>query len=132
MTLIYEFMRKLFLILALLLPLSAFQMRADDENVEMKKIPIYQTGQDRLGRSGIEIDTYYFNFLNCINTLTISDIGEIEVRVTNCSTGETWFETFNSGLYSQHMLQISGTSGFYEIIYITESGVMYEGSFILE
>lgn len=40
-------MRKLFLILALLLPLSAFQMRADDENVEMKKIPIYQTGQCR-------------------------------------------------------------------------------------
>lgn len=132
MTLIYEFMRKLFLILALLLPLSASQMRADDENV-VKKIPLEMGHKVDLSR-GISqefLSSYYHRMINCIQTIMASDLGKIEVRVTNCSTGETWFETFNSGLYSQHMLQISGTSGFYEIIYVTESGVMYEGSFIL-
>ena len=127
MTLIHEFMR------VLLLPLSAFQMRADDENV-VKKIPLEMGHKIDLSR-GISqefLSSYYYRMINCIQTIIASDLGEIEVKVTNCSTGETWYETFNSGLYSQHMLQISGTSGFYEIIYITESGVMYEGSFILE
>ena len=107
-------------------------MKADDENAEMKKIPIYQTGQDRLGRSGINIDAYYLDFTNCIQTMTISDLGEIEVTVTNYSTGEIWFEVYDTNLCPQHILQISGTSGLYEIRYITESGDVYEGSFIIE
>ena len=116
----------------MLLSLSAFHMKADDENAEMKKIPIYQTGQDRLGRSGIKIDAYYLDFTNCIQTMTISDLGEIEVTVTNYSTGEIWFEVYDTNLCPQHILHISGTSGLYEIRYITESGDVYEGSFIIE
>lgn len=125
-------MRKLmFLFMALLLPLSAIEMRADEEKAEIK-IPIHKSGGKLLGRTLIEIDACYYGMMSCIQTSVYSDLGEVEVSVTNCSTGEMWYDTFDSGEESYTFLYISGSAGLYEITYTTESGDVYEGSFMIE
>lgn len=67
-----------------------------------------------------------------IYTTVYEDLGEVEVYVTNTSTGEFWMTSFDSSNEQQSFLQISGTPGCYEIEYITESGDVYEGEFLIE
>ena len=43
-----------------------------------------------------------------------------------------WYDSFDSALEPQTILPISGDPGVYEITYITESGNVYEGTFIIE
>ena len=119
------------LLMALLLPLSAIKMKADEEDAVMK-IPVHNTGGKILSRTLIEIEAYYYGKMSCIHTSVSVELGEVEIFVTNCSTGETWYDTFDSGLYPQYALQISGTAGFYEVVYLTGSGNVYEGSFIIQ
>ena len=73
----------------------------------------------------------YDGMSSAIHTTVTSDLGQIEMTVTNLSTGETWFDSFDSGMIMQTLLPISGTAGYYEIEYVTESGDVYEGIFIL-
>lgn len=117
--------------MALLLPLSTVEMRADDEIV-VKEIPIHKTTGKVLGRTLIEVEAYYYGMMSSIQTSVFADLGEIEVYVTNCSTGEMWYDTFDSGLETQTVLMISGDAGFYEITYTTESGDTYVGSFMID
>lgn len=114
--------------MALLLPLSAIEMRADDKEAVIE-IPIYRPEGERLGRTLVEIQAFYLDLMSCIQTSVSVDLGEVEVFVTNCSTGESWYDIFDSGLEMQTILMISGTSGLYDIRYVTESGDVYEGSF---
>ena len=67
-----------------------------------------------------------------IQTTVTSDLGEIEMTVTNLSTGEAWSDSFDSGVIMQTLLPISGTPGYYEIEYVTESGDVYAGEFLIE
>ena len=53
------------------------------------------------------------------------------MTVTNLSTGEAWSDSFDSGVIMQTLLPISGTPGYYEIEFITESGDTYVGCFEL-
>ena len=117
--------------MALLLPLSVLEMRADDEKV-VKKIPVHKTGGTHLGRTLVEIDACYFGMMSCVQTVVSTDLGEVGVMILNCSTGESWYATFDSGVEPQALLQISGDSGLYEITYTTEAGDAYEGSFMIE
>lgn len=127
-------MRKLIILfMALLLPFSAIEMRADEEKAVMK-IPLTMESGRKLNRSLNDdcVESCYYITMSCIQTSVSADLGEVEVSVTNCSTGESWYDTFDSGEESQTFLYLSGESGFYEITYVTESGDVYEGSFILE
>ena len=127
-------MRKLMiLLLAFLLPLSALEMSAD-EKPQIKRIPIQLDDESRLHRdlSLCVIEAFYFNRLSTIQTTVTSDLGQIEMTVTNLSTGEAWSYTFDSGAFMQNVLPISGTSGYYEIEYVTESGGVYIGEFLIE
>ena len=78
------------------------------------------------------IEVYYFSMLSSIQTTVTSDLGQIEMTVTNLSTGEAWSDTFDSGAIMQILLPISGTPGCYEIEYVTESGDVYAGEFLIE
>lgn len=125
-------MRKtLLLLLALLLPLSAFEMSADDENAIMK-IPLTVEQGENLNRSIIQlpVECCYFGMMNTIVTTVFTDLGGITITVTNCSTGSIWYDSFDSVLEPQTMLTLSGEPGIYEILYVTESGCIYEGTFI--
>lgn len=118
--------------MALLLPLSAINMRADEEDAVIK-IPLnYGKGVDlRRDFSQELIISCYYGMMSCIQTSVSSDLGEVEVSVTNCSTGDMWYDTFDSGEEPYTVLYISGAAGLYEITYTTESGDVYEGSFMI-
>ena len=118
-------MKKFMVFMALLLPLFVFEMSADEK--EAKPIPLTQGRVTKLDRSIVEIpiEAYYIGTTSSIQTLVLSDLGTVEVVVANLSTGESWYDIFDSGLSSCHELQISGDHGDYEILYITESGDLY-------
>ena len=107
-------------------------MRGDSPPECSQEIPIRQSGSHGSIRSLCEIQAYYNGMLSVVCTSVSADLGEIDLAVTNCSTGEFWEDTFDSSISSQHLLQISGTSGFYEVTYTTERGDVYAGEFILE
>ena len=121
------------LLVAFLLPLSALEMRADEKG-EIQKIPLILQGGTKLKRNIEEssIESYYYGMLSGIQTTVTEDLGEVEVTVTNLSTGEAWSDSFDSGVTMQTLLPISGTSGYYEINYVTESGDVYTGEFLVE
>ena len=125
-------MRKLFiLMMAFLLPVSALEMRADETKVDKILIRV-----DRQGRLNRDVDaeflvTYHVNF-PCIYTIVYEDFGQVELNVTNLSTGESWSCIFDSATQSQALLPISGSPGYYEIEYTTESGDVYSGELLIE
>ena len=61
--------------------------------------------------------------MSCVQTVVSTDLGEVGVMILNCSTGESWYDTFDSGVEPQVILQIT---------YTTEAGDVYEGSFMIE
>lgn len=125
-------MRKLFLMLAFLLPLFAPDMSADDENAKMK-IPLELQPKTKLNRSLVlePLTCHYYSMMTSIVTTVTSDQGNVTLTVTNLSTGDAWYDVFDSATEPQTLLPISGTPGLYEIVYTTQSGDVYEGSFII-
>ena len=125
-------MRKLFLMLAFLLPLFAPDMSADDENAKMK-IPLELQPKTKLNRSLVlePLTCHYYSMMTSIVTTVTSDQGNVTLTVTNLSTGDAWYDVFDSATEPQTVLLISGTPGLYEIVYTTQSGDVYEGSFII-
>ena len=113
--------------MALILPLFAFEMSADEK--EAKPIPLTQGRLTKLDRSIVEIpiEAYYIGTTSSIQTTVSSDLGTVEIVVTNLATGKSWSDIFDSGLSPWHELQISSDSGNYEIIYVTESGDLFQG-----
>ena len=127
-------MKKLFILLtALLLPFFAFEMSADEEKAEMK-IPLYVSTGDQLNRGFVpeSIECYFYGTLSTIRTSVAYDLGNVSLTVTNCSTGEVWYDIFDSAMEPQNYLPISGSAGIYEVVYITESGNVYEGTFTIQ
>lgn len=121
------------LFLAVFLPLSVFQLNADEKKPE-QKIPLTKTkGDYNYNRSltQIPVECCYMGMMNLILTTFSSDLGEVTLEVINTSTGETSYDIFDSGMTPQSVLPISGNSGYYTITYITEAGDIYEGSFII-
>ena len=123
---------KSLLILAVLLSLSVFNMNAD-ENEEVSKIVLRKEQGTKLERdvSFSFIKSFYYGISSCVQTIALSDIGEVNVTVTNCSSGESWYDSFDSAAQPQTFIQLSGTPGLYQVTYITENGDVYEGCFIL-
>lgn len=118
--------------MAVLLPLSAFEMSADEKVA--KKIPLTQGVNKRMERGVVDvpIESYYSGMMSSIQTTVTSDLGKIDMTVTNLMTGESWSDSFDSGMTSQTFLPISGAPGLYEITYLTSFGDLYEGTFTIE
>ena len=108
----------------------AFDMNADEKRI--KKIPLDPPLQMCVERGmALQINAWYDYTLSSIITAASNDLGEVSLSVTNLSTGETWYDTFDSSSTPQVVTPISGSTGTYEIVYITESGEVYEGNFML-
>ena len=60
------------------------------------------------------------------------DLGEVTLTVTNLSTGEIFYDTFDSVAATQSLTPISGSLGYYKVVYFAECGDIYNGSFTLE
>ena len=119
-------------LMALLLPLFALEMSADDENAKMK-IPLRMESTGKHVRDLIQepLICHYYGMLTSIVTTFTSDLGDVTLTVTNTSTGEVWYDVFDSGTDPQTVLPISVTDGLYEIVYTTEAGDVYEGTLII-
>ena len=120
-------MKKFMVFMALLLPLFAFEMSADEK--EVKVIPLINDlkGLEERTIMNCPLEAYYIGTTSSIQTLVSSDLGTVEIIVTNLATGESRSDIFDSGLSPWHELQISSDSGNYEIIYVTESGDLFQG-----
>ena len=126
-------MRKTLLLMALLLPLSVFKMSADEENAVMK-IPLELDIEQNFERQivHISIESHYLCMMNAVATTVLSDLGNVIMIVTNTSTSSVWYDSFNSALEPHTVLSLSGEPGIYQIVYLTESGGVYEGTFIIQ
>ena len=122
-------MRKILLLMAIRLPLSLFGMNDENEKVVMK-IPLELDLEEKLNRLliPVPIESYCYVMMNTIITNVFSDLGEISLTVTNYSTGEVWYDTFDSGTSPQFATMISGAPGYYDVVYFTESGYCYHGN----
>lgn len=124
--------RKIILLfLAVFLPLSAFTLNADEKKPK-REIPLNQVfdkNYERDNRSLTQqpIECCYMGMMNLIQTTFSANLGEVTLEVINTSTGEIYYDSFDSGLTPQTLLSISGDSGYYTITYTTESGDIYEG-----
>ena len=107
-------------------------MRGDNPPENSQEILIKHADRHDLIRTLSEIQAFYLDGFKSILTTVSSDIGMIEVTVTNLLTGEVWSDTFDSRETSQHLIPISGSLGYYEVHYITEYGDVYAGEFIIE
>jgi hypothetical protein len=125
-------MRKIFFLLALLLPFFASRVDAEDKNV-VKEIPLIKIGEGVGGRSLHSECIYscYYGMFEGILTTVSGNLGQIEVVVSNETTGEIWHFLFDSTSYQQDLLHISGTPGFYCVTYTTDRGEKYQGTFTL-
>lgn len=126
-------MKKLIIFLmAVLLPLSAFEVSADEK--EARKIHLTKDFTKKVERTlfVLPLESYYLGMLSSIQTTVTSDLGRIDMTVTNLMTGESWSDTFDSALTPQTYLPISGAPGLYKITYLTSFGDLYEGTFTIE
>ena len=121
------------LFLALTAMFCIVPMRGDTPPDEGREIPIRKVDDNRIIRSltDIELSAWYNPVFMLIQTNSTSDLGSVEMTVTNLSTGETWTDSFDS-VVTPHLLQISGAPGLYEITYLTTFGDLYEGTFTIE
>lgn len=76
------------------------------------------------------IECEYNAYVNGICTTFYHDLGEVEVVVENMLTGEC-FDCSVDSAAGYAVLPISGTSGYYTVSFITESGAEYSGEFEL-
>ena len=118
--------------LVVFLPLSISVLNAD-ETMTKQEIPlylIYNGENDYDNRSLVQfpLECCYSCMINAFVTTVWSDLGDVTLTVTNCSTGSVWYDSFNSSMEPQAFLAISGEPGTYKIIYITESGGIYKGA----
>ena len=124
----------LLILLAVFLPLSASVLNAD-EPPHKQDIPLYpidpEGGKDIRSQIQHPIECHYLGMMNAVVTTAWSDLGDVALTVTNCSTGSVWYDTFDSAVDPQTMLVLSGEPGIYQIAYITESGGVYEGTFTI-
>ena len=126
-------MKKLIIFLmAVLLPLSAFEVSADEK--EARKIHLTKDFTKKVERTlfVLPLESYYLGMLSSIQTTVTSDLGRIDMTVTNLMTGESWSDSFDSAMTPQTFLPISGAPGLYEITYLTSFGDLYEGTFTIE
>ena len=117
--------------MAVTLPLFVSEMGA--EEIEVKEIPLEKKVDKRLERTGfvMSIESCYNGILSSVVTTISEDVGEVTLKVTNFSTGEVFFDTLDSGAVTQSLTLISGSPGYYQVLYLTEGGDVYEGSFII-
>lgn len=120
------------LFLALAAMFCIVPMRGDTPPDKGQEIPIRKVDDNRIIRSltEVQLSAWYNPVFMLIQTNSTSDLGSVEMTVTNLSTGETWTDSFDS-VVTPHLLPISGAPGLYEITYLTSFGDLYEGTFTI-
>ena len=78
----------------------------------------------------IPMEVSYVSFMSALKITFLNDLGNMDVNVTNHTTGEYISGTMNAAA-GVTMLPISGTEGFYTITFTLPGGREYTGDFEL-
>lgn len=126
--------KTLLLTLVAITSLMPFRLRADENQPVSVQIPMQKTGHIKHVRELISIPVlcYYYASSACLKIEASMPFGTFEVFVTNHSTGEIWYDIFDSDHLSEILLQLSGLPGSYTIACKTSSGNIYGGTFAIE
>ena len=120
------------IVLALSAMFCTMPMRADVPYQNQTEIPVKKVEGGDFVRTLSVIHFYYLENSSALQTVVMADLGEVNLTVKNLSTSEVLWSTFDSQENPQFFLPISGAPGYYEIEFITESGDVYVGEFIID
>ena len=127
-------MKRIVLVLSFICLTAITSWSAKDDN---QFIPIavldntVVTGQTHRAPAFIPMQAYYDGFLTSVCVQFLQNIGDVEVTITNLSTGD--YVNYNVGSSTGGVfLPISGVEGTYRIVFLLTSGVEYEGEFEIE
>ena len=127
-------MKKIVLILSFLYLVAMSSWSAEDDH---QFIPIavldntVVTGQTHRAPAFIPMQAYYDGFLFSVCVQFLLSIGEVEVTITNLSTGDyVIYDVVSSA--GATLLPISGEEGSYRIDFSLDNGSEYEGEFAIE
>lgn len=131
-------MKKIVLLFLLLIPFSLFAEPewistsvSDEEDVieiDISYTPPV-TGPKRTP-SLIPIDASYHSLLSFIEVVFLSDIGDVDIVITNLSSGTEINYNVSSSIGSAN-LPIVQTTGYYSITFTSSGGNMYVGYFLI-
>ena len=125
-------MRKLIILLvAILLPFSPL-LKADERPESIRISLDTKPVKNVRSLKPAVIESCYLRMLSGIQTVVTKEQGDINMYVSNITTGESWSYSFDSIMEPQSFIQLSGNSGYYEVEYVTESDDIYYGVFIIE
>lgn len=125
-------MRKLIILLvAILLPFSPL-LKADERPESIRISLDTKPVKNVRSLKPAVIESCYLRMLSGIQTVVTKEQGDINMYVSNITTGESWSYSFDSIMEPQSFIQLSGNPGYYEVEYVTESGDIYYGVFIIE
>lgn len=102
----------------------------DDEGIE---INISFNGDENVPKRTpvvIPITAYYHALAFCVEVCFIENMGDVTITITNLTTGylSSIVANSNSGAF---FIPIPNTPGYWQITFLTGSGSIYSGSFIL-
>lgn len=125
-----------FLLLAMLTAFSlsfAFETRMDDDPEEAIPLQYNEHGEGGDGnniRGGVVIPVAatYNPSSSCVCIVFLYNVGDIEIRLTNLTAGESFTIQANANSGSIYIPIING-SGFYSLEFISEGEVSYYGYF---
>ena len=120
-------MKKTFLLLLFLMCGVIFSSAEEKKEILLKKHPEPITGQ-RTPNFGNDILAYHQDGIVLLEFAY--DMGEVEITVTNETTGEMWQQTEDSA-FGSATIATSTDVGNYYITIVTNDGSCYLGSFTL-
>lgn len=120
-------MKKVVFLLFFLLPFLSFAENKSETH-EIVIIKQDKKQQPRTPDFGSDITAYYQD--GVVYLQFSYDMGEVDVTVTNETTGEMWQQTEDSA-FGSVAIATSATAGSYTVTIVTDDGVCYSGSFAL-
>lgn len=122
-------MKKILCLLAMLLSLQVFARTYSVETNEESTIKISlekgtATNDDTHPRTFIPISCVYTDGM--VQLSLLGEVGEFTLTVINQLTGERW------SAENTLMLQTSTANGIYWVQIVTEDGIMYYGTYVLQ
>ncbi len=103
--------------------------KKEDKEIVIRGGKILSSNKHR-APARIPIKVSYVSFISALNITFMNSLGEVEVNVTNHSTGDYLSGTLDANAGTA-ILPISGDEGFYTVTFILPDGKEYYGEFEL-
>lgn len=103
--------------------------KKEDKEIVIRGGKILSSNKHR-APARIPIKVSYVSFISALSIIFMNTLGEVEVNVTNHSTGDYLSGTLDANAGTA-ILPISGDEGFYTVTFVRSDGTEYYGEFEL-